>query len=200
MSRPRSAVLARLRQETSTLHAALDSHRLLRMLLSPNISQVQYAEVLQVFWSLYQPFETQLRAFEDWSLWGLELSTRWKAPLLEGDLEALGLSTRELSPYSAVPHLNHFAAAWGTLYVLEGASLGAQFICRSLAQSPVPLEAQRFFTHYGPRTQGMWQSFALALTKWSEQTIDIEQTFTAARATFQAFADCLAAAELKVRS
>lgn len=164
-------------------------------LLSPDLDCTNYLHILKAFWSLYQPMEEQLRAFEDWPIWGLDLSPRWKTPKLESDLAILGVNSTELSPYSAVPPCESLAAAWGSLYVLEGSTLGAQIICRILGKSKLPLEAQQFFTSYGLQTQAMWQSFAAALTTWSEQTGDVAPTFTAARATFQAFAACFSAAE-----
>jgi heme oxygenase len=76
------------------------------------------------------------------------------------------------------------ASAWGSLYVLEGSTLGGAVIAKSLARSGVPgLAGLGYFNPHGRRTMASWQAFRMeliaAVTPGGEPA-----ALAAARATF----------------
>ncbi len=192
MHTAKSQIMSHLRQETQALHAKLDSLPLMKRLVSPDITSDTYGQILSAYLRLYAPLETRLLRFTaDFAHWDLDIGARIKAPALHEDLRKLDLDPQALEAWQQLPEIDSFAAAWGTLYVLEGATLGAQMIRRILHKSKLPLESQAFFALYGSHTQLKWHSFAAAIEAWSEQSSESESTFTAARATFQAFVSCI---------
>ncbi|MGV3493633.1 MAG: biliverdin-producing heme oxygenase [Ramlibacter sp.] len=85
------------------------------------------------------------------------LAGRSRARFLSRDLEALGLA-----PPAPVrlPGFRNAAAAWGSLYVLEGSALGGQVITRSLAaRGLLPNSGGAYFHGWGEATAAMWREF-----------------------------------------
>jgi heme oxygenase len=80
--------------------------------------------------------------------------------------------------------------ALGTLYVLEGSTLGGQVIVRHLAGDPsgdgVPPSAWRCFDPYGPETGRMWRSFREHVTAWESAGGDPDTFVAGALRTFEA--------------
>ena len=67
---------------------------------------------------------------------------------------------------STLPRVATFADALGCLYVLEGSTLGGQFIRREVAArlGLTPDRGCAFFAGYGERTGAMWKAFGAAVT------------------------------------
>lgn len=121
---------------------------------------------------------------------------RQKPPLLERDLEYLGMAPQtiqRLPRCDSLPHSTDAASAFGCLYVLEGATLGG----RTLA--PLVLDRLRltdrrgasFLASYGDDTPRMWQSFILALEVACSTPAAQERAAAAASATFVALEEWL---------
>jgi heme oxygenase len=108
------------------------------------------------------------------------LSPRLKLPLLRADLRSMGADEsllRALPSCSAAPSLcTDRASAAGSLYVLEGSSLGGLVIERVLARSPwYPAAGLRYWQPYGSDTGKRWKEtlhYLEALpASWSEEVI-----------------------------
>jgi heme oxygenase len=92
---------------------------------------------------------------------------RRKAPLLAADLAALtgkqrtGDCVPRADPRNDLPHMHNVAEAFGSMYVMEGSTLGGRFIAPHVAQrlALTPGIGNAYFDGYGPRTGSMWNAF-----------------------------------------
>lgn len=144
-----------LREATQHAHQRLESA------LGPfgkEVSQQRVLRLLGRFYGFHAVWEPALEAVMPRML----LLPRRKLALLRGDLERLGASADQLS---SLPHSQTVqalcrdeAAAAGSLYVLEGSTLGGQIITRALKQTSwYPSDGLRFFDPYGPDTGRRWK-------------------------------------------
>ncbi len=145
-----------------------------------------YAELLSGFWAAYAPLESAVRecpmtgaTVPDWPL-------RVKVPWLEQDLYELG---RRTPPAGRPVSLSCAEEVLGTLYVLEGATLGGALILRELARRGIGLPC-RFFTSYGDRRGQMWRAFRRQAEQQELQSdLRRELAITAARRAFATIED-----------
>lgn len=182
-------VLATLRNQTHALHRELEAQM---DLLRPDLNREKYTALLQHTHALYCTLEDQL----DVALPGgwqrrLDWDSRRKVHLLRQDLMHLGQR-----PHADAPEIfdvRSEAVAWGVLYVLEGATLGGQIICRQLGPR-LQLSADAglsFYASYGELVGPRWKDFCALLTERAESD-PAPEAFTAAAAlaaqqTFRAF-------------
>lgn len=138
--------------------------------LDPALGLDGYAAILARFRAAYAPMEAGL-AGVSWPE-GFDADARRKVPLLDADLAwlaARGVAVPSVAPVvPPAPHAGTLAAGIGTLYVLEGASLGGQVIVRRLApRLGVGAGAgASFYAGYGARTGPMWKAFAAMAEAW----------------------------------
>jgi heme oxygenase len=102
---------------------------------------------------------------------------RCKAPLLAGDLGALGMTAHEIArlprchPLMPLPAP---AAVLGSMYVVEGSTLGGAIIAREVERR-LGLTAETgcaYFRSYGRDTAVMWKSFGATLAAASSPEAD----------------------------
>jgi len=181
-------ILQRLRSETASHHAAIESQM---PLLDPELSRQTYIHLLQRFWGYYSPLEQRLRSqsFEGRYLW----SDREKTPRLVLDLLALGATTTGLARCENLPCLDSTAEILGCLYVIEGASLGGQIIAKHLDANLglTPETGASFFSGYGVNTGPYWLAFRTFLSEFAASLNQDDQIVISANATFQTLGDWL---------
>lgn len=144
-----------------------------------------YAGVLQVLDAFLAAWEPAVAAAlpARWHEW---LQVRSRRPFLRSDLDALGL--RSQAP-ARLPSFQGEAAAWGSIYVMEGSALGGQFIARALARTGVaPGSGGAYFHGWGDATGGMWREVRGLLGTQLATPAAIAQACEAARTTFDALA------------
>ena len=179
-----TSILARLRTETRPEHDAIEGAL---DLMSETLRPEAYRRTLERFYGFYSPMEAALERVGGWTQRGLDMVERQKSPLLEADLRALGVANPEaLAVCTDLPPHGTVSAAFGCLYVLEGATLGGQIIKGAVEKSlGVTLETGgRFFIGYGDRTGLMWQAFRTAVTAFAVTPADQDEAVAAAKATF----------------
>ncbi|MFC0409340.1 biliverdin-producing heme oxygenase [Roseomonas elaeocarpi] len=176
------AVLTALRQATAPLHERLD--RLVDLDRSTSDHQA-YRRLLSAMLSGIAPVEASLRGF-DWVGAGLDAEVAtWRAPLLRRDLEVLGEAPIQAPPDapSPAPYPSR-SAAFGALYVIEGAALGGQVIFRQ-ARERLGITAEQggaFHAAHGrPPVGESWRRFRNAL---ETHCLDTEAAVQAAVRTF----------------
>ena len=178
------AVLARLRAETRPPHDAIETAL---DLTSGTLTLEAYRNTQARFHGFYRPLERGVQALGGWSDRGIDVAGRWKTPLLEADLRALGVDDPAALPVCTdlPPHAT-VAAAFGCLYVLEGATLGGQIISRAVQKATdVTLDTGgRFFHGYGDRTGPMWQAFRASLVAFAFTPDDQDEIVSATKDTF----------------
>jgi heme oxygenase (biliverdin-IX-beta and delta-forming) len=156
-----------------------------------------YKLLLTKFYRFYAAIEPKV-AENDLGSAGFDFDARRKTPLLEKDLEALGILEKvktEIPLWDGLPDVSSLSKAFGGIYVMEGATLGGQVITRHLNQDfgLTPENGAAFFSSYGPQVGMMWKSFKETLTDWAEQNGNEDQIIGAARETFDSFSNCFAA-------
>ena len=135
----RSPIMQRLKEETRHYHTHLEANPRSVAVLSESVSAASYLDLLQHFYGFYAPLEQQLARLQ-WLHIGFNYDARRKLPGLEADLRFLGVDRATLPLCPNVPSITSLAQAVGTLYVIEGATLGGQIIRRHL-QSKLGLDA-----------------------------------------------------------
>jgi heme oxygenase len=117
------------------------------------------------------------------------LAERQKLLLLERDLNHFGMTSETLQSIprcQLLPRLDDVPAALGSMYVLEGSTLGGQIISRRL-EDKFGLRngsGYSFFQGYGKDTAKMWQGFLSVLATHSPAEHH-HITIRAARETFE---------------
>lgn len=148
-------LLERLRNETQPHHQLLEADL---DLLNPRFTLADYQTLLLRFFGYYAPWEDRVCAFDPCLLLG-----RSKSALLIADLQYLGTvppGSGNATLCDALPALDTRARILGSMYVIEGATLGGQILRREF----VPKfgfngDGCAFFTGYGNRTGQMWKQF-----------------------------------------
>jgi heme oxygenase len=186
-------LLLRLREETRPAHHRLEAEL---DLLSDGLTLERYGAVLTRFhWFLraWEPAVARLLADDGF------FEPRRKLGLLEQDLESLQLQPLE-GPCHDLPMLGTRAEALGSLYVLEGSTLGGQVIARH-ARRVLPLPAGQgtaFFESYGPAVGARWVAFRQMLAESSTSLTD-GSAVTAARQTFLCLGRVLGGMDIAAR-
>lgn len=176
-----SALGACLRQATRDTHHSLDSHPVLRPLVSPGLTSEDYLQALLALYSAQCRLEEAIAR----GLYHLQLDypLQPRAPALADDLTSMGqsLPTIDKTPMLTVCQPGQLI---GLLYVLEGARLGSRVIARNVHRS------------LGDRVPSGYFSIAEEAENWNAfwqfaelHCPDAEQpaAMTAADAAFQLF-------------
>ncbi|OWK38693.1 biliverdin-producing heme oxygenase [Fimbriiglobus ruber] len=179
-------ILARLKQETQPQHEAVE--RRLGLFDHPP-TRDSYRTLLRRFYGFHEPVEARIGGLADWSQLGFDFDRRRKAALLEQDLQALGDTRATLDALPRCPDLPDLSSvprALGCLYVLEGSTLGGQYITRHLGKLPGGPFPTAFFASYGDEVGAMWKAFGAFLTAYSQARADDDVIVASARDTFAA--------------
>jgi heme oxygenase len=177
----------RLRQATQTLHVTLEAGL---GLLTPPIDRDRILILLERFHGFHAAWEpaAALLADEDF------LAPRRRAALAAADLALLGRTQAEIAALPLCAEAARFAnggEAWGSLYVMEGSTLGGKLIGRRLAgEDWFPPGGLRYFDPHGERTGAMWRETRERLADLSG-TAHEQAVIDGARATFQRLHDWL---------
>jgi heme oxygenase len=122
-----------------------------------------------------------------------DLPRRRKSRTLEADLKYLGLDDHALAGVPRCPRLPELPdadAALGSMYVMEGSTLGGQVIAHHL-EANLGLRDGRgysYFLSYGPEVGRMWRRFLDVLRDASSPQRD-ERIIAAAEQTFDRLYD-----------
>ena len=180
-------MLAHLRAATRPAHDRLEGSL---GLLDEWLDQDAYKQVLERFYGFWRGWEPQVAALlQD----GAFLEPRRRTHLLRADLAALGSSACAVAALPACPPplLRDAAGALGSLYVMEGSTLGGRVIQRNVERR-LGLDGRSgcaYFAGYGASTGAMWRSFLLRLDQ--APAADAERIAAGATATFERLAGWL---------
>jgi heme oxygenase len=177
-------VLLRLKSETAPQHEAIE-HAL--DLMNEHMTAEGYRHRLERLYGYYRPLEQRLFALDGWPA-ALDLAARRKTPLLEIDLRALGVRSPERLPFCGdLPDLPGLPQAFGCLYVMEGATLGGQFITRHIQRvlGIGPENGGRFFHSYGNDVGARWKAFRAVVAAHATSPSVEDAVVRAAAETFE---------------
>ena len=183
-------ILGKLKEATREQHEGLEQTV---DVMSQMFSLESYKILLAKFYRFYSSIEIELAKL-DLNKYGYDLTERLKTPKLEKDLAYLGIlpSVKKLTVYNGLPKLNADEKAFGSLYVIEGATLGGQIINRHLKQNLdlSPENGGLFFNGYGEHTGLKWKEFCQMITKFAESKNADETIIYSAKSTFDSFKNC----------
>lgn len=166
----RQPLLERLRRETSSLHQELEEGL---DLLRPEMTLDEYRTVLEGFYGFYAPWEAKVAGEVD-HLLPRFTEERRKTPLLEQDLQFLRSDLRAVPRCPTLPDTTSVPALLGSLYVLEGATLGGQILSRHFFKQlqVSPARGCSFFSSYGEAVGQRWRAFCDRLALYSAPEMD----------------------------
>jgi heme oxygenase len=153
--------LIHLREVTGPVHRALEGGL---GLLNEHLELDAYTAVLARFYGFWSGWQPQIAdLLQNDAL----LTPRRRLHLLAADLAALGVSEQELAalPKCPLTVLRDAAEALGSLYVMEGSTLGGRLIRANVQRclGSVALSGCAYFNSYGAATNTMWRSFLVVL-------------------------------------
>ena len=187
LSTPSPTILQRLREETAQQHAALEAQL---PLLDASLTRDVYRHLLGRFWGYYAPLEACMLGVLQRRAPDFDYAVRLKTPLLERDLEALGVAAGSLPRCASLPALADLPQLLGCLYVIEGSTLGGRLITQRLS-GHLALRADSggaFFSGYGAATPARWREFGAFLTTTALPLGRDEIIVAGANDTFRTFA------------
>lgn len=154
-------LLPRLRRCTAPLHDDIEA----LLGLDASISLVRYGRILRGFHEFLPLWELRVRHAlpEPLRAW---FDARSRAAFVARDVAALGLAEDATmrAAARAAQHrlrLDSTAAAFGSMYVIEGSALGGQVLAPRLraAHDLTPGLGAAYFHGFGERTGAMWREF-----------------------------------------
>ena len=163
-------ILHRLRGATHAAHRRLEDGL---NLLEPPLDRGRFIAVLERFWGFHAEWE---RAIRSPALAGMFEPTS-RTPLLAHDLAALGRTPAQIERLARCEGARSLAgsraAAFGSLYVMEGSALGGRVVTGALREADwLPSGGLRYFDPYGAETGVMWRTFQGALRAASSAACD----------------------------
>src|SRR3954471_19693130 len=160
-------LLQQLKVETAERHERVERSL---DLMRPGLTRADWTRLVARFHGFYQPWEEAVvRTVGDEGELAAMVADRRKVAWLERDLADLDVSEQAraaLPRCSCLPKVGTTEQVLGSMYVLEGATLGGQFIARHV-ETTLGLTDGRgysFFCSYGAATGRMWQAFRATLS------------------------------------
>jgi heme oxygenase (biliverdin-IX-beta and delta-forming) len=183
-------ILAKLKEATREQHENLENTV---TVMDQMFSLENYKELLCKFYRFYSSIEPEIDKL-DLKAAGYDFDKRRKLPKLEKDLKNLEVleAAKGLPRWEGVPPLRNNAQAFGSLYVMEGATLGGQIINRHLKEhlGISPENGGAFFNGYGAETGPMWKEFMGIANAFAENAGQDDVIIDSAKQTFDSFRDC----------
>jgi heme oxygenase (biliverdin-IX-beta and delta-forming) len=158
---PKRSAMSVLREATHSRHQELERSPLLLRAMD---SRQDYSALLSALYGIYPRLENAIDNTPGMRNVLPDLNQRRKAAWLAQDLRFLGESPERVPPCDSLPHVGSTSRALGSMYVMEGATLGGQLLCRE-ASRKLGLEdgdGVQFFSSYGQAVGPMWKEFGRA--------------------------------------
>ncbi len=186
-------LIDKMRDATKMLHQELDHS------LVPYIESIQskedYAALLLLFYGFFKPVYDNIDAYlETDSL--PDYRTRRKPEWILNDLEHLEVNY-SVEFCKRLPPVTDNVSAFGSLYVLEGSTLGGMIIKKMIGDKLHIHKGLSFFSGYGKQTRGQWNVFIQALNNVNNSEAEEVTLIESAAATFVLFKDWLQDCRLK---
>lgn len=189
-------ILAKLKDATREQHEGLENTV---NVMDQMFSMEDYKKLLTKFYRFYSSIEPEIDKV-DLSETGYDFDERRKLPKIEADLKNLGVfeTAQEMPRWNGVPPIENAAQAFGSLYVMEGATLGGQIINRHLKEhlGISPENGGAFFSGYGAETGPKWKEFMNIANTYAEDGTQDDVIIESAKQTFDSFKKCFEQTEV----
>lgn len=175
----------RLKEETHKAH--IEVEKLIIPRLKKLDSNCSYAQLLNVFYGYFNPVEQQIEQQIGADIL-FDIEERRKSASLLNDLQSLG-TIRRPNSCNDLPKIETVVDALGAMYVLEGSTLGGQFISKMIAEK-LGLTSENgisFFSGYGAETSSKWSNFKDLIDNYSGDQTAEDEVIKAANETFTKF-------------
>jgi heme oxygenase len=177
-----------LKLETAACHERLESSI---PLMQPDLTEQLYRSVLLRYYCFVHGWESWGATNVPQELRPLFLQ-RQRSHLLAVDL--LHFNEQPPSPKAVFPGVKGPGKAdfLGAMYVIEGSTLGGQYIARHVEETLglAPGIGDSYFRGYGDRTGSMWREFQKVLEEVHEEEADV--VIAAAKKMFSTFGEWMA--------
>jgi heme oxygenase len=178
-----SRLQRQLRDATHAGHVEVNQHPLLALLLSPDLTRLQYGNALCALHGMMAATERSILDFLAHQPALFDYALRSKRAALETDLAALGRTP--LASAVRWPVIHCTGDLIGLLYTLEGSTLGGEFIARRLRELDANDFPTNFHDIYGGHARERWNEF-LALANAACPVSQYSSAATAAASLFAA--------------
>ena len=186
--------LQRLRSKTANSHQLIEQNRASQLLISKEVTIVQYAHYLKSLYGFIHGFEKMVFPILKHNPL-LQLNERSKSHFIQADLAMLNQTAAQ--PYVSDEifsiHYPTAAAAFGGMYVLEGSTLGGQIISKHLSKVLGAAVAGKttYLSAYASQTGTMWKSFLQLLCDAAANNNNEGEIIESAVNTFSLLNNCL---------
>lgn len=177
----------RLRDETREAHERVEAA------LNPLTEQASltgYAEMLSRWRAFFVCWEPLVHGLAPDQAIAEELISRSKIGWIDQDLAAIDAQRDRIVFEAERLPVNDWADALGGIYVIEGATLGGQVLCKRFGEALglTPERGLRYFNSYGSKTAECWRETKHLLNdaRWANQH---DRIIRSAPATFAALTD-----------
>lgn len=171
-----------LKRATSSAHASLDQHPLLKALLDEGLSEVEYGAVLLAIehWlALYLPHQL---THPNLDLQNRVLKRhRW---LLE-DLKSLNIEQQRYSVQQPPSLPKNRAQTLGAIYVIEGSSMGGLFLAPRVESALNRDDVTRFYKGFGKQTAPLWRETQMIIDAELNHPERVSQAIEVANQLFE---------------
>ncbi|HMV41285.1 MAG TPA: biliverdin-producing heme oxygenase [Leptospiraceae bacterium] len=139
-----------LKENTDDLHTRLEQVGFVNKIMNQTLTLQDYKKLIRANYAFHDSVERNLRGIMELA----DLDIIWKMPFLEKDRFAVGdfIIDKIENPFEP----ENFFEALGSLYVLEGATLGGKTIRRQLQNLPVNMH---YYGCYGEDGGFHWRRF-----------------------------------------
>jgi heme oxygenase len=180
-------IIQRIKTQTLDSHTSLENSPLLRPISEKSLTLTQYISILQKFYGFFYPMEEDIGRFAV-EQYLPDFAQRRKAALLKQDLACITRNKHlPLAICQDLPPVNNMAQAFGSLYVMEGSTLGGKMIYK-VVKELLGLDQQNglsFFYGYGADTGNKWKTFQQSLLNLTSEHTNIDdQIIESANHTF----------------
>lgn len=152
--------------------------------MDPALTVDAYQRVLRALYGIVRAWEDWLEVHAPESL-RTEAASRKRSPLLAADLKFFHQQLPSARPNLHLPETE--AGLLGAMYVMEGSTLGGQYIARHVEQTLHlhPGEGNAYFLGYREKTADQWRALQAILRSVPEHHTD--QVIAGAKAMFEQF-------------
>lgn len=179
-------IINSIKTATAENHRNLESSALMLPISENNLTKNSYINILKTFYGYFSPLENLISKKSELQHYLPDFHDRRKSQLILRDLSFFDQTDSDIEICKDIPHVKNLSQAFGCVYVMEGSTLGGQYISRSIAKQ---LSLQRgegveFFSGYKGDTGKKWKAFQEALVGYCETSNDEEIIIKSANETF----------------
>ena len=169
-----------LKEATNESHIQIGKTEAFSQLLSPSLTKEEYTNIITGWFHFITKLEKEYLKLPGIHNIIPDLDERLKTSLLQKEIQELKINNTSPTIDSTTPECTNINQFLGILYVLEGSTLGAQFITKQLKTNQNLSELSfHFYNGYAKFTTEKWETFKNSLNTYGQQHINSHQEIIA---------------------